>query len=54
MRPGYLYAIVNDRPVIVEPRSRRIVHAVPHGAGLSRARFSNATQALRERQWRVT
>jgi Protein of unknown function (DUF1236) len=25
VRPGYRYAIVNDRPVIVEPGSRRIV-----------------------------
>src|SRR5262245_63478258 len=25
VRPGYRYAIVNDLPVIVEPRSRRIV-----------------------------
>ena len=25
VRPGYRYAIVNDRPVIVEPRSLRIV-----------------------------
>jgi Protein of unknown function (DUF1236) len=28
VRPGYRYAIVNDRPVIVEPRSRRIVEIV--------------------------
>ena len=27
-RPGYRYAIVNDRPVIVEPRSRRIVEII--------------------------
>jgi hypothetical protein len=26
--PGYRYAIVNDRPVIVEPRSRRIVEVI--------------------------
>lgn len=26
--PGYRYAIVNDRPVIVEPRSRRIVEII--------------------------
>jgi hypothetical protein len=25
VRPGYRYAIVNDRPVIVEPGSRRII-----------------------------
>jgi uncharacterized protein DUF1236 len=25
---GYRYAIVNDRPVIVEPRSRRIVQII--------------------------
>lgn len=24
-KPGYRYAVVNDRPVIVEPHSRRIV-----------------------------
>jgi hypothetical protein len=24
-KPGYRYAVVNDRPVIVDPRSRRIV-----------------------------
>jgi Protein of unknown function (DUF1236) len=28
VRPGYRYAIVNDRPVIVEPRSRRIVEII--------------------------
>ncbi len=28
VRPGYRYAIANDRPVIVEPRSRRIVEIV--------------------------
>jgi hypothetical protein len=28
VRPGYRYAIVNDRPVIVEPRSRRIVEVI--------------------------
>ena len=28
VRPGYQYAIVNDRPVIVEPRSRRIVEII--------------------------
>jgi hypothetical protein len=27
-RPGYRYAIVNDQPVIVEPRSRRIVEII--------------------------
>jgi hypothetical protein len=27
-RPGYRYAIVNDRPVIVEPRSRRIAEII--------------------------
>jgi hypothetical protein len=27
-RPGYRYAIVNDLPVIVEPRSRRIVEII--------------------------
>jgi len=27
-RPGYRYAIVNDRPVIVEPRTRRIVEII--------------------------
>jgi hypothetical protein len=27
-KPGYRYAVVNDRPVIVEPRSRRIVEIV--------------------------
>ena len=26
--PGYRYAIVNDRPVIVEPRSRRIIEII--------------------------
>ncbi len=26
--PGYRYAVVNDRPVIVEPRSRRIVEVI--------------------------
>lgn len=26
--PGYRYAIVNDRPVIVEPRTRRIVEVI--------------------------
>jgi hypothetical protein len=26
--PGYRYTIVNDRPVLVEPRSRRIVEIV--------------------------
>jgi len=26
--PGYRYAYVNDRPVIVEPRSRRIVEII--------------------------
>jgi hypothetical protein len=25
---GYRYTIVNDRPVIVEPRSRRIVEVI--------------------------
>jgi Protein of unknown function (DUF1236) len=28
VRAGYRYAIVNDRPVIVEPRSRRIVEVI--------------------------
>jgi len=28
VRPGYRYAIVNDVPVIVEPRSRRIVEII--------------------------
>ncbi len=28
VRPGYRYAIVNDRPVIVEPRSGRIVEII--------------------------
>src|SRR5215831_8710452 len=28
VRKGYSYAIVNDRPVIVEPRSRRIVEII--------------------------
>ncbi len=28
VRLGYRYAIVNDRPVIVEPRSRRIVEII--------------------------
>jgi hypothetical protein len=28
VRPGYRYTIVNERPVIVEPRSRRIVEIV--------------------------
>ena len=28
VRSGYRYAIVNDRPVIVEPRSRRIVEII--------------------------
>ena len=28
VRKGYRYAIVNDRPVIVEPRSRRIVEII--------------------------
>jgi hypothetical protein len=27
-RTGYRYAIVNDRPVIVEPRTRRIVEVI--------------------------
>jgi hypothetical protein len=27
-RPGYRYAVVNDVPVIVEPRSRRIVEII--------------------------
>lgn len=27
-KPGYRYAIVNDRPVIVEPRTRRIVEII--------------------------
>jgi hypothetical protein len=28
VRPGYRYAVVNDRPVIVEPRTRRIVEII--------------------------
>jgi Protein of unknown function (DUF1236) len=28
--PAYRYAIVNDRPVIVEPRSRRIVEIIEY------------------------
>lgn len=28
VRPDYRYAVVNDRPVIVEPRSRRIVEII--------------------------
>ena len=28
VRPGYRYAVVNDRPVIVEPSSRRIVEII--------------------------
>jgi len=28
VRPGYRYAVVNDQPVIVEPRSRRIVEII--------------------------
>jgi hypothetical protein len=28
IRPGYRYAVVNDVPVIVEPRSRRIVEII--------------------------
>jgi hypothetical protein len=28
VRPGYRYAVVNDRVVLVEPRSRRIVEIV--------------------------
>src|SRR5262245_2738914 len=28
VRPGYRDAVVNDRPVIVEPRSRRIVEII--------------------------
>jgi hypothetical protein len=28
VRPGYRYTIVNDRPVIVEPRTRRIVEVI--------------------------
>jgi len=27
-RPGYRYAVVNDVPVIVEPRSRRVVEII--------------------------
>src|SRR3954452_5030454 len=27
-RPGYRYTVVNDRPVIVEPRSRRVVQVI--------------------------
>ena len=26
--PGYRYTIVNDRPVLVEPRTRRIVEII--------------------------
>jgi len=28
VRPGYRYAIVNDRPVIVDPRTRQIVEII--------------------------
>ena len=28
VKPGYRYAIVNDRPVIVEPRTRQIVEII--------------------------
>jgi|SRR5215831_7188763 len=28
VRPGYRYAVVNDLPVIIEPRSRRIVEII--------------------------
>ena len=28
VRPGYRYTIVNERPVIVEPRTRRIVEVI--------------------------
>ena len=28
VRPGYRYTIVNDRPVLVEPRTRRIVEVI--------------------------
>lgn len=28
VRPGYRYAVVNDVPVIVEPRSRRVVEII--------------------------
>jgi hypothetical protein len=28
VRPGYRYAVVNDVPVIVEPRTRRIVEVI--------------------------
>ena len=28
VRPGYRYTVVNDRPVIVEQRSRRIVQVI--------------------------
>ena len=28
VKPGYRYTIVNDRPVIVEPRTRRIVEVI--------------------------
>jgi len=28
VRPGYRYAVVNDRPVIVEPRTRRVVEII--------------------------
>jgi hypothetical protein len=28
VKPGYRYAIVNDRPVIVEPRTRQIVEVI--------------------------
>jgi hypothetical protein len=28
VRPGYRYAVVNDRPVIVEPRTRRVIEII--------------------------
>jgi hypothetical protein len=28
VRPGYRYTVVNERPVIVEPRTRRIVEVI--------------------------
>ncbi len=28
VRPGYRYTVVNDRPVLVEPRTRRIVEVL--------------------------
>ena len=28
VRPGYRYTVINHRPVIVEPRTRRVVEVV--------------------------